>query len=162
MLKGIDPLLNADVLGALRAMGHGDDLIIADTNFPADSVARQTRLGHLLRIDVDAARAVRDESLFEDVTRLLKSSGAIERGPESIQADMIAVAFDAAPGESYDPVRVGRVGRPPGRGEDLAGLGDDAGEDVRPADVDPDGQGFSHRTPLSGWRTRCRTRPPAG
>ena len=42
MLKGISPLLNADVLYALRAMGHGDDLIIADTNFPADSVARQT------------------------------------------------------------------------------------------------------------------------
>ena len=29
MLKGIDPLLNADVLYALRAMGHGDALIIA-------------------------------------------------------------------------------------------------------------------------------------
>ncbi|MCH8316563.1 MAG: hypothetical protein IIA64_11370 [Planctomycetes bacterium] len=51
MLKGISPLLNAEVLHALRAMGHGDDLIIADTNFPSDSVARQTRLGKLLRID---------------------------------------------------------------------------------------------------------------
>ncbi|ESW69029.1 RbsD/FucU family protein [Mesorhizobium sp. RSR380A] len=55
MLKGINPLLNADVLQALRAMGHGDDLIIADTNFPADSVARQTVLGKLLRIDASAA-----------------------------------------------------------------------------------------------------------
>ena len=55
MLKGIHPLLNADVLYALRAMGHGDDLIIADTNFPSDSVARQTRLGKLLRIDATAA-----------------------------------------------------------------------------------------------------------
>ncbi len=45
MLKGIHPLLNADVLYALRAMGHGDDLIVADTNFPSDSVARQTVLG---------------------------------------------------------------------------------------------------------------------
>lgn len=51
MLKGLNPLLNAEVLHALRAMGHGDDLIIADTNFPSDSVARQTRLGALLRID---------------------------------------------------------------------------------------------------------------
>ena len=60
MLKGIDPILNADVLFALRAMGHGDDLIIADTNFPSDSVARQTRLGRLLRLDnVTAARAAR-------------------------------------------------------------------------------------------------------
>jgi L-fucose mutarotase len=59
MLKGINPLLNADVLQALRAMGHGDDLIIADTNFPSDSVARQTVLGKLLRIDATAAEAVR-------------------------------------------------------------------------------------------------------
>ena len=59
MLKSIDPLLNADVLYALRAMGHGDDLIIADTNFPSDSVARQTVLGRLLRIDASAARAAK-------------------------------------------------------------------------------------------------------
>lgn len=60
MLKSIDPVLNAEVLSALRAMGHGDDLIICDTNFPADSVARQTVLGSLLRIDnVTAARATR-------------------------------------------------------------------------------------------------------
>jgi len=59
MLKGINPLLNADVLQALRAMGHGDDLIIADTNFPADSVARQTVLGKLLRIDAPAADVVK-------------------------------------------------------------------------------------------------------
>jgi L-fucose mutarotase len=58
MLKGINPLLNADVLGALRAMGHGDDLIIADTNFPSDSVARQTVYGKLLRIDASAADVV--------------------------------------------------------------------------------------------------------
>jgi L-fucose mutarotase len=60
MLKSIDPILNADVLYALRAMGHGDDLVICDTNFPADSVARQTTLGRLLRIDcVTAGRAAR-------------------------------------------------------------------------------------------------------
>jgi L-fucose mutarotase len=60
MLKSIDPILNADVLYALRAMGHGDDLVVCDTNFPADSVARQTVLGRLLRIDnVTAGRAAR-------------------------------------------------------------------------------------------------------
>ena len=60
MLKSIDPLLNADVLHALRAMGHGDDLVLCDANFPADSVARQTALGRLLRIDgVTAGRAAR-------------------------------------------------------------------------------------------------------
>ena len=60
LLKSIDPLLNADVLHALRAMGHGDEIVLCDTNFPADSVARATVLGRLLRIDnVSAARAVR-------------------------------------------------------------------------------------------------------
>lgn len=60
MLKGLDPVLSADVLHALKSMGHGDDLIIADLNFPSDSVARSTVLGGLLRLEnVSAARAVR-------------------------------------------------------------------------------------------------------
>jgi L-fucose mutarotase len=60
VLKGIDPLLNADVLHALRAMGHGDEIVLCDTNFPAESVARATVLGRLLHIDnVTAARATR-------------------------------------------------------------------------------------------------------
>ena len=59
MLKHLDPLLNADVLHALRSMGHGDDIVISDTNFPADSVARQTAYGKLLHIDGNAARVAR-------------------------------------------------------------------------------------------------------
>jgi L-fucose mutarotase len=59
MLKGIDPRLNAEVLGALRAMGHGDLLVIADTNFPADSVARNSQLGYLLSMEnLTAAQAM--------------------------------------------------------------------------------------------------------
>ncbi len=59
MLKGLDPLLNADVLHAIASMGHGNDLVMCDTNFPADAVARQTVYGKLLRIDADAARTTR-------------------------------------------------------------------------------------------------------
>lgn len=51
MLKGIDPILNADVLYALRAMGHGDVLALVDTNFPAEAVASQTVTGAVARID---------------------------------------------------------------------------------------------------------------
>ncbi|WP_103333103.1 RbsD/FucU family protein [Pseudotabrizicola formosa] len=59
MLKGIDHRLNADVLGALRAMGHGDYVVVVDTNFPADSVARGTTAGRLLRMEnLTAAQAV--------------------------------------------------------------------------------------------------------
>jgi L-fucose mutarotase len=60
MLKNIDPLLNADILHALCAMGHGDEVVICDANFPADSVARRTVRGKALRMDgVNAPRAVR-------------------------------------------------------------------------------------------------------
>ena len=45
MLKGIHPLLHAELLHALAAMGHGDELVIADANFPAAALAR--RLVHV-------------------------------------------------------------------------------------------------------------------
>lgn len=41
MLKGLDPLLNADLLSILSGMGHGDDLVIADSNFPATTMAQR-------------------------------------------------------------------------------------------------------------------------
>jgi L-fucose mutarotase len=41
MLKGLDPLLSADLLHVLRAMGHGDELVIVDANFPATSMGRR-------------------------------------------------------------------------------------------------------------------------
>lgn len=41
MLRGIDPLLTPDLLHALAAMGHGDALVIADANFPAETMARR-------------------------------------------------------------------------------------------------------------------------
>jgi L-fucose mutarotase len=59
MLKGLDPLLNADVLHALRSMGHGDNIVLADSNFPSDQVARSTVYGKMLRIDADVPRALR-------------------------------------------------------------------------------------------------------
>ena len=54
MLRGIDPILSPDLLRILRAMGHGDELVIADANFPGESSART-----LVRLDgVDATQAL--------------------------------------------------------------------------------------------------------
>jgi len=38
MLRGIHPLLGPDLLHALRSMGHGDEIVIADANFPASTL----------------------------------------------------------------------------------------------------------------------------
>jgi L-fucose mutarotase len=54
MLIGLDPLLGPDLLMALRAMGHGDEIAIVDANYPATSNAHR-----LIRLDgVDVSRAL--------------------------------------------------------------------------------------------------------
>ena len=37
MLRNIDPILSPELLYTLRAMGHGDEIVIADANFPGAS-----------------------------------------------------------------------------------------------------------------------------
>ena len=39
MLKNIDPLLSPALLHVLASMGHGDEIVIADANFTAHSLA---------------------------------------------------------------------------------------------------------------------------
>ena len=104
MLKGIDNRLNAEVLFALRAMGHGDTLVLCDTNFPADSIARQTVLGDLLRMDnlsaAQAAAAVLSllplDTFVDDFAGRMQVIGAPER-LEPVQAEVQA-AINAAEG----------------------------------------------------------------
>jgi L-fucose mutarotase len=107
MLKGIDPLLNAPLLHALRAMGHGDQLVICDTNFPADSVARRTVLGELLRIDAVSApiatRAILSvvplDTFVEDAAMRMEMVGEPETIPP-VQAEVQA-EIDRAEGRSW-------------------------------------------------------------
>ena len=60
MLKTIDPVLTGDLLQLLDAMGHGDELVLADRNFPAHSTALASATGRLI-VDkgVDCARMAR-------------------------------------------------------------------------------------------------------
>lgn len=107
MLKSIDPILNADVLYALRAMGHGDDLVITDTNFPSDSIARQTTLGKLLRIDnVTAGRAAKSilsvmplDSFVEQPALRIQLVGKPDEIPPVQQE--VQQEIDAAEGRSW-------------------------------------------------------------
>jgi L-fucose mutarotase len=41
MLKGVPPQMSPDLMFVLLKMGHGDELVIADGNFPADAKAQQ-------------------------------------------------------------------------------------------------------------------------
>lgn len=44
MLKGIPKILSPELLKALCEMGHGDRLVIADGNFPCESVGKNARV----------------------------------------------------------------------------------------------------------------------
>ena len=109
MLKGIDNRLNADVLYALRAMGHGDVLIISDTNFPADSIARDTTLGQLLRMEnltaAEAAEAVLSvfplDTFVDDFAGRMEIVGSPDE-VAPVQSEVQA-AIDAAEG-SHRPM----------------------------------------------------------
>ena len=114
MLKGLDNRLNAEVLYALRAMGHGDTLVIADTNFPSDSIARQTVLGDLLRMDnltcAQAAEAVLSvlplDTFVEDFAGRMQVVGE-PNAIEPVQAEVQAV-IDAAEGRPRPMIGIER------------------------------------------------------
>ncbi|NTS33509.1 fucose-binding protein [Phyllobacterium sp. BT25] len=108
MLKNIDPALNADVLHALRSMGHADTLVISDTNFPSDAIARQTTLGKLLRIDnISAARAIKailsvmplDTPIQPSVGRMevMGAPGEVPPVQREVQAEVDAAEGKASP-----------------------------------------------------------------
>lgn len=114
MLKGIDSRLNAEVLGCLRAMGHGDVLIIADTNFPSDSVARATVTGQLLRMDnLTAAQAVEAilsvlplDTFVDDFAGRMEIVGKPDEIPPVQQE--VQAAIDAAEGRHRPMVSIER------------------------------------------------------
>ena len=114
MLKGIDPRLNADVLYALRDMGHGDVLIIADTNFPSGSIARETVLGELLRMENltagEAAEAVLSvmplDTFVDDFAGRMEIVGSPDEVPPVQQE--VQAAIDAAEGQPRPMVSVER------------------------------------------------------
>lgn len=114
MLKGIDHRLNADVLYVLRAMGHGDALVIADTNFPADQVAQATVHGSLLRMEnltagqaVEAVLSVLPLDTFVDDFAVRMEIVGDPAAIPPVQAEVQA-AIDAAEGRPRPMVGIER------------------------------------------------------
>jgi L-fucose mutarotase len=114
MLKGLSPLLNADILHALKSMGHGDRLVISDVNFPADSIARVTSLGTLLRMEnctaAQAAEAILSlmplDSFIDDAATRMEMVGDARTVPE-VQKE-VQIVIDRAEGKSWPLVPVER------------------------------------------------------
>lgn len=69
MLKGIPPILSPELLMVLAEMGHGDEIVLADGNFPAASMAQR-----LLRADGHGV-----PELLEAVLKLLPLDVYVDR-----------------------------------------------------------------------------------
>jgi L-fucose mutarotase len=85
MLKGISSLISPELLKILMEMGHADELVIGDGNFPAASVAKR-----LVRAD-----GLRVPQLLDGILQLFPLDTYVER-PVGLMA--------VVSGDPYQPV----------------------------------------------------------
>ncbi len=98
MLRNIDPVLSPELLYTLRAMGHGDEIVIADANFPGSSSGPQC-----IRADGSSAseilRAVLSamplDSFVPDPALIMQVVGDPDAIPEAV-ADFQQIILDTA------------------------------------------------------------------
>jgi L-fucose mutarotase len=104
VLSGIHPILAGELLAALDRLGHGDELVVADANFPAHRVGTtvvEVR-GLAAPAVVAAIRTVVPLDEYEGESVLLMTAEGVERPP--VQLELVEAA--EAPAE-----RVGELGR---------------------------------------------------
>jgi len=88
MLKNLDPILSPELLSALAAMGHGDELAIVDANFPAVTMARR-----LVRLDGLGATRVLEavlsvlplDEFVDSPAAVMQVAGHAETVPETVR-----------------------------------------------------------------------------
>jgi L-fucose mutarotase len=85
MLKGIASIISPELLKILMEMGHGDEIVIADGNFPAASIAQR-----LVRSDGNGV-----PELLDAILKLFPLDQYVEH-PVALMA--------VVPGDSYQPV----------------------------------------------------------
>ncbi|HEY3311003.1 MAG TPA: L-fucose mutarotase [Anaerolineales bacterium] len=84
MLKGISPIISPELIKVLMEMGHGDEIIIADGNFPAAANAQR-----LVRSDGNGG-----PELLEAILKLFPLDTYVEK-PVALMA--------VVPGDPYQP-----------------------------------------------------------
>jgi L-fucose mutarotase len=83
MLKGISPVVSPELLYTLHVMGHGDEIVLADAHFPAESLTE-----NIIRAD-----GVKIQELLGGILPLFEIDSYVE--------DAI-IMMDAVEGDSLD------------------------------------------------------------
>ena len=91
MLKNIPNIISPELLKALCEMGHGDELVIADGNFPCHTIGKNSKVvrldGHGVPEILDAVLQLLPLDTYTEKdrksTRLNSSHVALSRMPSS-------------------------------------------------------------------------------
>ena len=109
MLINIDPILSPELLHALRSMGHGDKLVLADANFPSASLAKK-----LIRLDgvniPNAAKAILSELPLDSFVDYPVERMEIDDNPDEIN-DVHQDLIDVLKISAGDKWKVGSIER---------------------------------------------------
>lgn len=86
MLNGIPPLISPDLMCLLMKMGHGDEIVLADGHFPADSHAQR-----IIRLDGHGVSEILDAILqfFPLDTFVDQPAGVMNPVDEQLEAPPI-------------------------------------------------------------------------
>lgn len=102
MLKGISPLISPELLKILAEMGHGDEIVLGDGNFPAVSMGKRcVRCDGLKVVDLlDAVLALLplDDFVESPVTLMQVVPGTVPSGEPSIWQDIRSTVEKREPG----------------------------------------------------------------
>ena len=109
MLINIDPILSPELLHALRSMGHGDKLVLADANFPSASLAKK-----LIRLDganiPNAAKAILSVLPLDSFVDYPVERMEIDGNPDEIN-DVHQDLIDVLKNRAGDKWKVGSIER---------------------------------------------------
>ena len=101
MLLGLDPLLTADLLHALAAMGHGDRIVLVDANYPATRGRRLITLpgANVVRTLRAVLSVLPCDSFVDDPAHIMQVVGDPDATPPvvaEINAALTAAGWPAA------------------------------------------------------------------
>ncbi len=109
MLKGIDPIINPELLKILAEMGHGDEIILADAHFPGHTFCpKRVVRGDGLQIPDLLAGII---SLFEldsyDDSLIMMAAVEGDTLDPQVETDYMAAIRKSAP-DAPDVIHIGR------------------------------------------------------
>ena len=109
MLININPILSPELLHALRSMGHGDKLVLADANFPSAALAKK-----LIRLDganiPNAAKAILSVLPLDSFVDYPVERMEIDVNPDEIN-DVHQDLIDVLKNSAGDKWKVGSIER---------------------------------------------------